>query len=265
MNEYPFDVPTRSGILLTPEIDVTFRPTFNDFGGAIPYPPYSWSENGANDYYDSGLNHNYGSINYFPAEEIIDPEICEDYNLYYYDGYVGLGEFISKHVSGEYKSFFVHPPPYALLDAPLLNYQGNCYAGYRNDGQKIDGFGQTYEINYAFDLSIINPSEKIIYNPSEVDINCDFTFPCGYQFRTLHGKYPDRKELEAREFPPAYWDEIPGFDFEFDKDYPIPVNDSTNSNPISIYNIQKGKTLTFVPPIIIMDARFIGGDEVYRR
>ena len=112
----------------------------------------------------------------------------------------------------------VKPPPYALIHAPVLNQVGTTYAGYLQYGEEvipISEYETTLEPSYGpifhqyyldrpFDLTVINPIEKVIYNPSEVrienplDASDDFTFvfPSGYTFKTAYGKYPSRLAYE---------------------------------------------------------------------
>ncbi len=90
-------------------------------------------------------------------------------------------------------------------------------------------------------------------------IYCDLTFPCYYKFLTLHGKYPDKDhEVLHGDYSKEYWDTIDDFEFEYDRDYPVPVNCTTNSSCTSEYILGGGITLTLQPPIIIMDAHFRG-------
>ena len=78
----------------------------------------------------------------------------------------------------------------------MRNYEGDHYAGYTNSGELYDysQFNEynthTYEVNKPFDLSILNPEQKIIYNPSEMNINIGdihnpLIFPEGYTFKTV--------------------------------------------------------------------------------
>lgn len=277
MKEYPFTGSTmkdKFAVLNTDIIDVSFRPTIHEYDPGIqpdiPYPPAEWLSNVS--YYDSGWkdeignSNNTGSVNYFPQEEVRNPNICQNY-LLYWDG-VGLsGSLKSIHNNnfgnGEYSSDYVHPPPFVLLDAPLLNVTGNHYAGYKDGGFKMNGIEHVYKVNDPFDMRIINPSEKIFYNPSYVEVNCDLTFPCGYQFITLRGKYADRLgevHNPSNDFSSQYWDNIPYFEFEYDRDYPIPVNPDpeVNSQPLSVYKLDEGVTITIEPYVILMDLYFAG-------
>lgn len=52
-----------------------------------------------------------------------------------------------------------------------------------------------YTINHDIDLSNINSDEKVIYNPSEVSITSNLTFPSNYTFKTISGTYPFLPDL----------------------------------------------------------------------
>lgn len=276
MKEYPFDIPDQRPPDINPPIDVVFRPTFQgqSFGDCISYFP-EWLENSG--YYESGASQNSGSINYFPSSEMNGKHnLCTGYPYpLYYDinnpppPQQG-GSFTSWPDLDHYTSTFVHPPPFALLDAPLLNPEGSHYAGYNNSGNPMEGIPHKYSIDDPFNLRIINPSEKIVYNPSEVTINCDLTFPCHYKFLTLHGRYPDKNEdvYHGGDFSKQYWDDIGYFDFKYDRDYPTVVNPDPDRNAENMsYYILKGSTITIEPCVIIMDAFFSGegsgGEIIY--
>lgn len=270
MNRYPFSQTptTKAEERLDPSVyDVVFRPSFARSSG-----PYTYTDTSNSSWYDSGWDSTMstGSVNYFPAEELqpFAPfTICQpgEFKLYC-EGDTCLYYAMTCNDTAEngFHSYLVHPPPFVLLDAPLLNHSGRRYAGYKNTGYQVDSNAtpHRYEIKEPFDLTIINPSERIIYNPSEVHIYCDLTFPCHYKFLTLHGKYPD-KELEVlngQEFSSEYWEGNPYYRHEFDynKDYPVPVNCSTNSECKSYYVIHGGHTITLEPETILMDIVFEG-------
>ncbi len=270
MRGYPFDKTSKEEPPLnTMAFDVSFRPSFPEltyiYNRQPPDPPITSNSI----WYDSGLSNSTGSIDYFPPEEVFpNYNICtsypDPYPLYYNPNsttsYVFRSIYHHPPDLATYESEHVHPPSYMLLNAPLLNYRAQHYAGYNTSGMILDDtINHKYYIYESFDLSIINPKQKIIYNPSEVIINCNLTFPCNYKFLTLHGKYPDKvHEVLSGDYSKTYWDAIANFDFEYDRDYPVPVNCATNAECISNYIIHGGKTITFQPPIIIMDAYFSG-------
>lgn len=256
MKHYPFsasngydDLPT-----IGVEIDVVFRPTFlNSYF-------QSYTETSNDTFYDSGIDPNTGSVDFFPFEEVISNyNICQEYPLYFEtanpSGYWSHDNIVP---SEDYTADYVHPPQYALVNAPLLNYYGNAWAGYHDISgvSPQPGIPHEYNISHSIDLRTINPSEKIIYNPREVNVNVDLTFPCGYKFITLHGKYPD-KENEVMYTYNNYWYDK-GIYFPYERDYLTPLNQETNSEYSSTYVIKVGKTITIEPNVIIMDAHFKG-------
>lgn len=92
-------------------------------------------------------------------------------------------------------------PAYSYITAPLRTGYGNYIAGYESNGGNIGlkpGIQQEYVIDQNTDLNIINPNDKIIYNPSEATITANnFIFPQDYTFKTIHGVYPTIAEVTA--------------------------------------------------------------------
>ncbi|MBL0054547.1 MAG: hypothetical protein IPP29_25230 [Bacteroidetes bacterium] len=110
---------------------------------------------------------------------------------------------------GYYKHF---APPYSLYDVTLRCTYGNLLAGYElNSSGELsfqqnsstllgiyEGLRHTYHIDQNIDLTIINPSEQTIYNPSEVDVTAsDLHFPSYYTFKTIRGVYPSIANVTA--------------------------------------------------------------------
>lgn len=265
MSTYPFSENNGDdNLTLGPSVfDVLFRPTFINYDGFLTYLETT------NDYfYESGHSDNTGSVNYFPAEEVKwQYNICEnpllpDVSLYYPPNNPGGAFYHNNSIPGTYSVDYVHPPPYVLLDAPLLNYTGNTWAGYGTSfADSMPGIKHEYQINEDFiDLRLINPVEKIIYNPSYVEVNADLVFPCNYKFLTLHGKYPDR-ENEVLAYYNSYWADK-GVYFPYERDYPTPVWEYTNAKSLSVYEISSGNTILIEPNVIILDAIFIGNGKI---
>lgn len=254
MKIYPFvdENGDDSITLIHPHIDISFRPTF--INGT-----FSYGQTISNvSIYDSGVADSSGTVNYFPPAEVqYHYDTCANYPLYYSPGNPS-GAFTQDNTYGnnQYDVSYVHPPEYCLLDAPLLNSKGNTWAGYTPSAKPDTGILHRYEINDEIDLRLINPIDKIIYNPSYVFVNVDLKFPCGYKFLTLHGKYPD-KEQEVLEYYNNYW-AGKGIYFGYARNYPTPVSDETNEEDMSIYEIKDGKTILFEPNVIIMNAYFKG-------
>lgn len=163
------------------------------------------------------------------------------------------------------------PPPYALLEAPLLASNGSCYAGHAVDsvsGQMAELWGgapwnevpHTYVIDKPIDLRLINAQEKVIYNPSDVTIAMDsayqgtpLVFPGGTTFRTVHGTHPSRADVEA----------VDPLGLLHPQLVPVP---STLGDSVSFYRIADGNTLVIEPCVTIMDAVIVveaGGTLYY--
>jgi hypothetical protein len=160
---------------------------------------------------------------------------------------------------------YLHPPPYAMLEAPLLNISGNGYAGYHPD---VNGHQETffagdtawdvphiYVIDKPIDLRTINVAERIIYNPSEVLIEMapaytgdTLVFPSGYTFKTVHGVHPSVSAVLATDPDGLYPDPLIA---------PVP---STLGDSSSTYFVKSGNTLRIEPCVTIMDAYIVVED-----
>lgn len=185
MRYYPF---AGWGQGLSHSWDVIFRPVLlhDSLSGGHPYDAagngHWYMENGVPD----------STANYFPSVPF-DPN---------------NNVFPADASSSFYPDQYAHPPPFSLLEAPLLNINGTAYAGYSVDAQGIQEthFADTvggwevphiYHIDKPIDLRTINPAERIVYNPSSAVIDLDtafgdpvLVFPSGYTFRTVHGVHP---------------------------------------------------------------------------
>lgn len=95
---------------------------------------------------------------------------------------------------------FLHPSPYSFLRVRQLGPGGSYPVGYNNltgTLEPVGGVKHQYVIDENIDLSVINPVEKIIYNPILVRIEADsLVFPTGYTFSNAPGKYPLESTVE---------------------------------------------------------------------
>lgn len=137
-----------------------------------------------------------GYLNYYEYSEIDDHGCTgtapdDEYDFFYY--------IDPNTYDIEFMKFF--PSPKTLLTSPLRQHKGALPAGY----QLISGNLQLlstnallrhqYEIDQNIDLNIINPVEKVIYNPSETNITADnLIFPSYYTFKTIRGVYPSEAD-----------------------------------------------------------------------
>lgn len=185
-----------------------------------------------------------GTPNYFPPSTLsgtMDPCISNYY-----------GNFDDFDLQEAFPStLWDYPAPFTLLDAPVLNDNASEHAGYVScgsgglNGTPSAGIEHNYFIDKAFDLTQINPTEKVIYNPSEVDIDIvgggTLNFPSGYTFKTVHGRYPTLSEFNAAAADLFY---------EHPNEVDVP---STLGTDQAIYNIKDGSTLRIDPCVKIMD------------
>ncbi|QQR87531.1 MAG: hypothetical protein IPJ76_04705 [Flavobacteriales bacterium] len=243
MRNYPFCWNCSS---LPAAYDVCFRP----YAIADPYGhTYQESSNGA---WVTGFGLAAGTPNYFPK-----PYSPLDWTVQLWPD-DDNDPFDPLNTDG----LPVRHAPYSLLEAPLLNHSATAYAGYDipglNGQQPIFFNDNSWDYPWAMvidkpiDLHLINPSDKIIYNPSDVDINIDgnlypnktLVFPSGYTFRTVHGQHPSEADVVAND-PMGL--------------HPNPANSvaSTLGPNSSIYRIRSGSTLEIQPCVTIMDAVFI--------
>ncbi len=250
MQKYPF-IDNNLGTTEKERFDVTF------------FPKFKYDENGH--YYNTTGNLTWfegahpatvieplGSINYYHNTDIINP------NIPYYppDPSVYGTPFFPWNNNS---IFYYYPAPYALLSSPLRNSNGSAYAGFDNNGnygqtsQNVDeGHDHDYRIFDPIDLSLINTDEKIIYNPSKIEVYCDLTFPEDYKFLTVHGKYPDKAWVMENN--------TEGFDDLRDVLCPSDQIDE-NGDFLSEYNINN-KTLTVGQGVIIMDTKLTGNGTI---
>ena len=132
------------------------------------------------------------------------------------------------------------------LKAILGNEFGTSLAGYnyQTNIHEPNAPMHNYIIDKPIDLTIINSSEKIIYNPSEVDIdlNGTLTFPSGYTFKTVYGLYPTHAEVANADPNNLYA-----------KPEDVPVISSYSST----YYVKSGSTLRIEPCVSLYDVEII--------
>ena len=162
-------------------------------------------------------------------------------------------------LNGTYKFPFL--PPFAVQSTILRSDRGATPAGYfavagaseefMTFSAAHQGITHRYVIDQNLDLTLINPSERVIYNPSRVDITAsNLIFPDCYQFKTVRGFYPTVDEIQAANGAPVPTDLSP-------------TNDPTDA---SVYRILDGAKLTIKPSAVLYDASIVvepGGTLVY--
>ncbi len=186
-----------------------------------------------------------GTLDYFPFSEIVLPssncnstvnlpnqatDVYAPENLlnYYLNTYSNSSSMANAmYLDIQNNSTNIFPSPYSLRSCPLRNSYGNYFVGYDSQTNFIQpGIRQSYFIDQNTDLNIINPTEKVIYNPSEATITANnFIFPQGYTFKTIRGVYPSGNDALAARIPEN------GCNSSTDlRDVPV-VTDLTSENP----------------------------------
>jgi hypothetical protein len=113
-------------------------------------------------------------------------------------------------------------------------------------------------------LSIINPTEKVIYNPSEVFITSgadNLIFPTEYTFKTIRATYPFEFEVTAENItdnggPYSDLKDVPvttDLYVDYHDTYNYPTNDH---NYASIYHLESGSKVTVEPCVKFFDCSF---------
>lgn len=170
---------------------------------------------------------------------------------------------------------FIRPQPNTLLQVFLANAGGSFSAGQFDENTFMPGIPHQYIIDRSIDLTILNPSEKIIYNPSEVDIDLNqpfnttpasktLIFPNGYTFKTVQGTYPSLTQIAAADPDNLYYDKrnVPLTNLSCDDVGP------TNDGIFSYYRVKNGSTLIIEPCVSIYDTKIIvesGGTLLYNK
>jgi hypothetical protein len=163
---------------------------------------------------------------------------------------------------------YVFPPPYTVYSNSLRSHNGKYLAGYdiyfSGNLEVLPGIKHIYNIDQNLDLSILNPSDKVIYNPSEVNVFANnFIFPTGYSFKTTRGVYPNPTNVEI--------DNISDNGGPYSDPRIVPVrtdlrseNTSDPQDPLnpkhsvyaSRYYLKSGSQITVQPCVQIYDATF---------
>lgn len=204
-----------------------------------------------------------GTINYFPYSEINPqcglPALIPSNSDYF----VGSANF-TQNPNNTYEWLasaydYTFHPPYSLTSTFLRDNSALYPAGYEYNSvtqalAERPGIPHTYQIDADIDLSDINPTEKVIYNPSEVDVTYagQIIFPDNYTFKTIRGKYPTSAEVNAANTTAncgTYTDL---------RDVPVPTDVSSTADPndASVYHVENGSTIVINTCVKIFDATF---------
>ncbi|GEM_PF-2094082 len=165
---------------------------------------------------------------------------------------------------------YLHPAPYALPGFYIKgNEKATVPAGYTEIAAapptgiltKQPGIKHTYIVDKNYDITQVNPRERIFYNPEEVEIEADnLIFPGGYTFATVRGLPPKIDELptagqcpEVENLDPRYLPtdtDLPDRTYTFD-------NGTTVSTKPSVYILKAGSQLTIQPCVYLYGVTFI--------
>jgi hypothetical protein len=170
----------------------------------------NWPGSGINNvetrYDDAGNSDWYanGTIAYYPCDEIpvgACNHIKSDFPLGFCNSTLPVFAFEDQSKNRIFD--YVYPAPYTLTSAIIFgpgradelagySFQNNQFE-YRGAGPNLghQTLKHQYFIDQNLDLTILNPDERVIYNPSEVHITAsDLVFPSYYTFKTVRGVYP---------------------------------------------------------------------------
>ncbi len=198
------------------------------------------------------------TINYFPAEDVTDFDICDAVDCLY-----------PENPSANLNPIeYIHPSPFSLAGFLMQGDRRANPAGYRQSDtdpnilERRPGIEHTYIIDQNINLNLINSNEKIIYNPSEVHIEADnLVFPSGYTFKTARGLYPTVNEVNNTTICDAA-DELddPRL-IHVPTDLQNTVNFTTSEGIAltapAFYVLEPGSKLTIEPCVSLFDVTFV--------
>ena len=227
--------------------DVTIFPMIQyhetAFGG------HSYENNSNSIWYESPeTDLDNGSINFFPFSDIVNSPYLDPEYLLYPDP-ENLDDYVYNFKNTQLDQF-IHPPPYCIVNPTIRNSSGKLYAGYPTS--LPNGIEHDYSIVGDCQLELLNPTEKVIYNPSVCTVNTVLIFPQDYKFLSVHGKPADRAVV--LDYKNNYWPER-GWVFQDYRDVPVPYPMGV---PFSEYYINSEKEIHIEPNVIVMNAKFTG-------
>ncbi len=224
MRWYPFRG-TNSIYNSSDEYDVVFIPELIVNNGIDPVTNLLYEHK----YDDNGTPSNIimpnGALNYFPYNEVLNYQAC--------------GINLLPQQGDPFRSYtniynFVYPSAHTVYSVPLRSTHGELLAGYEFSGSSITlkpGLKHNYFLDQNTNLTILNPTDRIIYNPSEVTITADnLFFPAMYTFKTIRGVYPTVAQVTADNITEN------GGPYSDLRDVPVKT-DLTSENPADASNL----------------------------
>ncbi|MEO0310609.1 MAG: Secretion system C-terminal sorting domain [Bacteroidota bacterium] len=207
LREYPFTDANVGGSIVTYDLVTvpTLTPPFSNGGFAYYGAGNNCNQYGENDpaYNDCSIQgYRGGTINYFNFDYGVD-DFCSLLSSTYQDVSSPSDPFAA---SGSTEYFSNLPiSNYSLVsNTHIKNNAGTLPAGYQiNSNGTIEKINANpiklnFFINKNINLNLINPSERIIYNPSEIEVTAsNLIFPTNYVFKTFRATYPYYDEVMA--------------------------------------------------------------------
>ena len=145
---------------------------------------------------------------------------------------------------------YIHPASYSVIGFEFRSgVKAGVPVGFESTSgavfTRMPGIEHQYEIDQNIDITIINPTEQVIYNPSEVSVTADdLIFPCGYEFKTVRGLYPTEQEvIDANNLYNQGHTDL--------RNVYVPTDLER-----SVYKLENGSRLTIEPGVTIWDADF---------
>lgn len=207
-----------------------------------------------------------GTLNYFPFNEI-SANGCISSVLNFPTDPVNNYFFYAPSSDNSFD--YIYPSPGSLVTAPLRQYQGTSLAGYSSSNNFLTSLNTNsnlrhqYNIDRNLDLTILNSTDKVIYNPSEVTITADnLIFPSGYTFKTIRGIYPSEVDAIAENLSTngGPWDDLRQVPARTDvrSENPADPHSASDNDAVyaSRYYLQNGSKITVQECTRIFDATF---------
>lgn len=227
--------------------------------------------------FDVTDNPPFHTIDYFPKTDVAPYPIegidnCDEYISYRF--YPEIGEAINNPSTTP--NNYLHPAPFSLVGFHMQGAGGARPLGFRdNNGiyEETHGIEHEYEINENLDLTLVNPEEKIIYNPSITHITAsDLVFPSNYKFMTVRQNYATRTQTEAEASESTLCDMLNLEHLDL-RDVPVPTDlqdyvsyewttggTTTTIDAPSFYILEDNSKLTIEPCTQIFDVTFVVKD-----
>ncbi len=246
--------------------DITIRPEII-YNNTISN--YTYQELNNNSWLD--LN---STINYFPYSEITS--ICQAYYP------IPSDDYASNYFGSGYEYSYPFAPPFSLISAYPRNVNGTIFAGYTNGfniNDPLIGYQSTkhsYEIDkgisQGFKIDEINSHDRIIFNPSEVNITNivdvnnllnSVIFPYNYSFKTIRAVYPPASQVSLDNIAEngGYFNDPRKVPFRTDLRYEgttYPNNPAIPAHSVyaSIYKMQNGSKVDVKDCVGLFDLTF---------